>query len=368
MHACYQKAAGNPSDEQLGVINALALAEMTADDVYVRTAFLAHNGIDRDKEAFDDTLLESFTNSLPGKGLFNKHPMSFDGDSGPGIGRWFSARVVSMSPDEARTALKEPKLQFPPSTETAKLLEASFYIPRSNKNVDLIADIDAGIAGDVSIGFRAADRTAITDGTSDDVVAYRLLGPGEAYEGSLVWLGAQPGARVHKGATRADDLTQEDEMSAKDLEKANDRIKSLETESKDLKPKAKQFDAIEAACGEEAVKSPEAMARAIQDGNDYRKEVVDDIVAAERLAGMVEGDDEKAVEAAKAQYKGWSLAKLIAWQGKLKSVAPKGESQIDGGDPNATGAEEGGKDTKKTDEKGVPTLLNNPAICSVKAA
>ena len=196
-----QKTAAIATDEDLAAINALALAEMTADDVYVRTAYLAHNGIDRDKEVFDDSLLEAFANSLPGKGLFIKHPMGYDGDSGPGIGRWFRAQVVDMSLDESRAVLKEPKLQFPPSTETAKLLEASFYIPRTEKNAGLLADIDAGIAGDLSIGFRTSDRAPITDGVSDDVIAYRLMAPGEAYEGSLVWLGAQPGARVHKAAS-----------------------------------------------------------------------------------------------------------------------------------------------------------------------
>ncbi len=218
----HTKAAtgGKATAEQLTQINKFALEEMTADDVYVRTAYLAHNGIDRDKEAFDDALLESFTASLPGKGLFVKHPMGYDGDTGPGVGRWFAAKVVSMSLDEARAALDTPNLQFPPSTQTAKLLEASYYMARTPKNAGLIADTDAGIAGDVSIGFRAADRAAIMDG--ENVIAYRLLPPGEAFEGSLVWLGAQPGARVHKSARRA---------GASD----GDRVRELEVENAQLR-------------------------------------------------------------------------------------------------------------------------------------
>ncbi len=44
-----------------------------------------------------------------------------------------------------------------------------------------------------------------------------------------------------------------------------------------LKPKAIWLEHIEAACGEEVVKSPEMMARAIQDADDARRDLVNDI-------------------------------------------------------------------------------------------
>lgn len=201
--AAFCKSAGSPSTEQLAAINTLALATLAAADVYVRTAYLAHNAIDRDGEVFDDAVLDDFARTLPGKGLFVRHPGGWDGDSGPGIGRWFAARVVSLPMDEARAALREPGLKFPASAQMAKLLEASFFIPRSAKNADMLVDLDAGVAGDVSIGFRAADRAGVQD-ASGNIVAQRILGPGEAMEGSLVWLGAQPGARVTKAAAPND--------------------------------------------------------------------------------------------------------------------------------------------------------------------
>lgn len=194
-------ANGKPSAEQLAAINVYALDALTADQVYVRTAYLAHNGIDRDNEVFDGALLREFARSLPGKGLFVRHPGGWDGDSGPGVGRWFEARVVSMTVDEARAALREPNLQWPDGTEQAELLEASYYIPRSDKNADLITDVNAGVASDVSIGFRASQRTDIMD-ANGEVIARRLHAPGEALEGSLVWLGAQPGARTVKSLER----------------------------------------------------------------------------------------------------------------------------------------------------------------------
>lgn len=214
--------AGAPTPDQLKAINGYALAEMGADQVYVRTAYLAHNGIDRDHEVFDDALLDDFARTLPGKGMFVRHPGGWDGDSGPGVGRWFAAQVVSVSLDEARVRLREPNLQFPPATAVAKLLEASFYVPRTNKNANLLDDIDAGVAGDVSIGFSAADRTSIRDANGNEI-AMRLLGPGEAAEGSLVWLGAQPGARVHKSTSRGNVISEREMLlqKIKKLERDN---------------------------------------------------------------------------------------------------------------------------------------------------
>ena len=344
----FRKEAGNATPEHLAVINRFALAELTAEQVYVRTAYLAHNAIDRDGEVFDDALLDSFALTLVGKGLFVKHPGSWDGDSGPGVGRWFSARTVTMSLDEARVALHEPNLKFPPSTQMAKLLETSAYLPRSGKNADLIADIDAGVAGDVSIGFRATDRSAVTD-TAGNTIAMRILGPGEALEGSLVWLGAQPGARVHKSANR-NELAQETDMDPKELKALQDNFAAAE-------PKAKNYDAIEKAIGKELADNPAALKQAVTDAKIYRDGLIDSIVAAERLGGMV-GDDEKAVTEAKSGYADWPISKLRAWKEKLGKTAPPGGT-LKGGDPNATGAPAPGE---RQDKGAVPSPINNPAV------
>jgi hypothetical protein len=191
--------SGMPDSEALAMINSMALTPLEAREIYTRTVYLAHNAIDRDDEVFDDALLDDFATTLPGKGLFVRHPGGWDGDSGPGEGRFYAARVVDMSLDEARELLREPGLRFAPGTERAKLLEASFYAVRTDENATLLRKIDAGVAGDVSIGFRAAERTNI-HGADGAAVARRLHAPGEALEGSLVWLGAQPGARIHKAA------------------------------------------------------------------------------------------------------------------------------------------------------------------------
>lgn len=320
------EGAGAPSEAHLAQINKLALRALNADEVYVRTVYLAHNAIDRDREAFDDTLINDFANTLPGKGLFVRHPGGWDGDSGPGVGRWIDARVVDMPLDEARTVLREPKLAWPPGTERAKLLESTFYLLRTSDTKDLIDKIDGGIAADVSIGFRAADRSGISD-AAQNTIAYRLLGPGEALEGSLVWLGAQPGARVHKSATREDET-----MTPEEIKALQAKLAAAEKAAADNKAKAEAHDALMKELGD--AKSVAALKAAAADGAAYRAQIVDDIVKAERIAGMIKGDDEKAVNEAKAQYADWPLSRLKAWAEKLGKTETKG-GHLQGGDPNA---------------------------------
>ena len=191
--------AATPSADQLAAINRYAIEELAAADVYVRTMYLAHNAIDRDREVMDAALLDAFARTLPGKGLFVRHPTGFDGDSGPGEGRFFEARVQEMTIDAARALLNEPGLMWPPGETSARVLVASFYSIRTGENEALLAKIDAGVAGDVSIGFWASERSAILDANGTRI-ATRLQAPGEALEASLVWLGAQPGARIRKAA------------------------------------------------------------------------------------------------------------------------------------------------------------------------
>lgn len=193
------KSTGNPSSEELATINTFALRQLSASEVYARSMVLAHNAIDRDGDVFDSALLDDFAKTLPGKGLFVKHPMGWDGDSGPGVGLFYRAKVTMMSQDAARTLMKQPDLRWPTPDENAFLLEADFFIMKTEHNNELISKIDGGIAAYVSVGFNAQQRTDVTDGNGN-VIARRLLAPGEALEGSLVWLGAQPGARIHKSA------------------------------------------------------------------------------------------------------------------------------------------------------------------------
>lgn len=355
------KAAGDPSTEQLALINAYTLNDLAATDVYVRTAYLAHNGIDRDGEVFDDALLADFARTLPGKGLFVRHPGGWDGDSGPGVGRWFSARVVEMSHAEARAALRQPGLRWPAMNTTAKLLECSFYIPRTGKNQDLIADIDAGVARDQSIGFRAADRSAITD-EHEQRVAWRLHAPGEALEGSLVWLGAQPGAGVHKSASNLPIHTTEDpamKLTDDQIKKLQDEHAAFKAQIESLSGVAETLKAVQAAVGDDLVANPAALKQAVEDGQAYRKELIDGIVKAKRLLGMV-GDSEDDAKAAAALYAHADISTLKTEAAGYAKQATQG-GRLQGGDPNTTGAARA-QDPGEQEEKDLTNPLDNPLL------
>lgn len=365
-NAAFKAASGQPDDTQLAVINDYTLAVLTSEEVYVRTAYIAHNAIDRDQEVFDDALLDVFARTLPGKGLFVKHPRGWDGDSGPGVGRWFGASVVEMSLDDARKALRQPGLQWPPGTEVAKLLEGDFYIPRTNGNDDLIKNVDAGVASDVSIGFSAADRVPITD-HADKVIAMRWVSPGEALETSLVWLGAQPGARAHKDLSSNNSNEETDAMSAEQLKVLQDAKDALQKKHDDLKTATAKalglFDAIKNAFKEELTNNTDAVIKAINDGLAYHKTLVADVIAAERKAGLI-GDTPEETTAAEKAYGDWGCDKLKAWAVKLnKTAAPDDGGSVAGGDPNASAAD---KDAAQNKDANSP--FNNEAVTGVKAA
>lgn len=388
-HGTFAKAAGGkPDDTQLELINQITLEPITADQVYVRTVYLAHNAIDRDGDVFDDALLDDFANTLPGKGLFVKHPLGWDGDTGPGVGRFFSSRTFTTSQDEARQLLREPKLRFPPANEQAKILEGSFFISRTEKHTGLISDIDLGIASDVSVGFRASDRSAITNGATDERIATRLLGPGEALEGSLVWLGAQPGARVHKQASLFDDELGEHEVdelkkllesiqkSLNDLAgnkaegtdntKVLAELESLKTKCEEMGVKVVVLDDLRKALGDDAdelLKTPEVIVSMINDARAARTKLIDDVIAAERVAGLLEKDDDEGIAAAKKDYQDFSTERLQKMLATAQKRSP-GKGPEHGGDPNATGA-----DNRKTDgEKDMKSYGDNPLLGGQAAA
>lgn len=323
---------GKPTPEQLAAINGFTLEAMTADQVYARSFYMAHNAMDRDQECFAEPLLADFAKTMPGKGMFVKHPMSYDGDTGPGAGRWYGAEVQRMSFAEARQALRQPDLQWPPTAKEAQILVTHGYMPVTDGNKDLRANIDAGVAGDCSIGFNAMDRIKVMD-AEQNLMGYQWTGPGEALEGSLVWLAAQPGARAYKSLDR--EPNEETDMELKD---ALALITKHENRIKELEPKAASFDAISNAVGGEFAANPGALKRAVEDGTGAREQAISDIVAIERQNKEV-GDSEAEVKAAKAVYADMPMKTLGSILGKLKGLQKTAGGDLGGGDPNGgTGA------------------------------
>jgi len=344
------KSAGAPSDAQLAQILAFCLnQEMSADQLYTRSFVLAHNCIDRDNEVFDEGVLADFAKTLPGKGIFIKHPNSWDGDSGPAEGKVYNATLQTMSLAEAQAYLKEPNLTLPPDRSMVTLLTTDGYFAKTPENTALLTKMDAGIAGDVSIGFSATSRVPIKDAQGRELQACRILGPGEGLEQSLVWLGAQPGARAVKGATRSNqNHSEETDMDQKefDTQLAAEKAKTAAEAAKALANETAKtaLEALKNALGKDhaaLADNPAELATLALAGKAARESLVDDVIADLRQKGAV-GDKPEEVQAAKKAYAGMPFAHLKALagtSGKAANDAPP-RSPMANGNPNVTGAKD----------------------------
>lgn len=342
------KSSGTPDETQLQAIRQYTLRDFEPEELMVREFVLCHNCIDRDNEVFDEGLLADFERTLPGKGVHIRHPGAWDGDSGPGEGRVFGARRERMTLDAARTLLREPTLNLPPDRTEAELVFASAYFVRTDENRALLMKLDAGIAGDVSVGFAHSGSEMVRDTEGREMRTRRWRAPGEAQEMSLVWLGAQPGARAVKNAPAYSTHEDEDMELKEQLTKAQTRVTELETETAGLKQAASQAEALKTALGDNAelAKTPEKLAELAAAGAAYRDDLVDQIVKGERLAGAC-GDSEDDVKARKAVYANSPLSTLKALAKGFESIS-KGAGQINGGstDPERPAEGQGGTAAK----------------------
>lgn len=331
-------AAGAPTTEQLAAIRPYMLRDFDAAEIVVREFVLCHNAIDRDNEVFDEPLLADFARSLPGKGVFVVHPTSWRSDGGPGEGRCFDARVERMSQDAARTLLREPMLTWPPDRTDASLLFASAYFVKTSENEALLLKMDAGIVGDCSVGFCATGPLPIRDNAGRELEARRYVSPGEAHEFSLVWLGAQTGARAIKSFTPPTEPAMTPEQIAA-LQQENTTLKAAQTAGNAT---VTAMAALKTALGEDAalLDDPKALASAVKAAKDYRTALVEDVVAGERQMGLV-ADDEASVKAHRDFLAVMPLALLEARAKQCAKQAPRG-GRVTPTDPNL-GAPKGAK-------------------------
>ena len=339
-----RKAAATPTAEQLAAINAFTLREFAADELHVRTFVVCHNCVDRDNECFDEALLRDFAKSLPGKGVFVKHPTGWDGDSGPGEGLVFAARTETMSLEAAQDLMRGQPLQLAPDRTQVEVVLADSYFPKTADNAALLTKLDAGVACFVSVGFSAADRQKVTDAAGNEYELRRWLGPGEAHEMSLVWLGAQPGARAVKSAPRnneAIDMTLQEQLDAERAKNAELTAALDAAKSANNAPLA----ALKTALGDAAALADDAagLAKLALAGQEHKAALIADIIKADRLAGLV-GDAEADTEAARKEYDGMPLAALKRLHvSASKALAAAGTGTVAGGEVNTQPAAGGGQ-------------------------
>ena len=181
-------SSGAPTAAQLEAINALAKTRLNGEQVYVFSLRLCDDRIDRDGERFDTGALPGLAKLFLGKTGILDHRWSTENQ----VARIFETQVVKEK-DES-------------------YIRAWAYIRRGGKNDELIADIEAGIKKEVSVGCAMAQAVCSICGSEygtcghvkgehydGQICAVILKEPVDAYEFSFVAVPAQREAGVMKG-------------------------------------------------------------------------------------------------------------------------------------------------------------------------
>lgn len=186
-------SSGMPTAVQLEAINAQAKAKLTAEQVYVFSLRLCDDQVDRDQERFDTAALPALAKLFIGKTGIVDHRWSAENQ----VARIFETQVV-----------KERNVSY---------IKAWAYIRRGGSNDEIIADIEAGIKKEVSVGCAMGMAVCSVCGSEygtcghckgecyDGQVCCAILKePMDAYEFSFVAVPAQREAGVLKGFGRRD--------------------------------------------------------------------------------------------------------------------------------------------------------------------
>lgn len=265
---------GAPSAMQLEKINALAKARLNGEQVYVFSLRLCDDQMDRDFERFDTQALPELARMFLGKTGIVDHQWSTEKQ----VARIFETQVVQEG--------------------SVSYIKAWAYIRRGGANEETIADIEAGIKKEVSVGCAMGQAVCSicggeygtcghSKGQSYDgqVCCAILRQPVDAYEFSFVAVPAQREAGV---------------------------LKAMGAGQKRLKELAEQFGAQ----GEyQALKQQAAL------GQRYRKELEDSVV---RLGLSLELGLQEPVLRRLAQCAGAEdlTAVKAAWQERLEQLMP----------------------------------------------
>lgn len=173
---------------QMEAINAQARTQLTAEQVYVFSVRLCDDQIDRDGERFDTAALPVLAKLFIGKTGIVDHKWSSDSQ----VARIFATEVVQE--------------------QGVSYIKAWAYIRRGGSADEVIADIEAGIKKEVSVGCSMGRSVCSICGTDYGECGHHkgefydgqlccaiLKEPMDAYEFSFVAVPAQRDAGVLKG-------------------------------------------------------------------------------------------------------------------------------------------------------------------------
>ena len=185
---------GTPDGQDLAEINRLAKTPLAPEQVYTFNLRLCDNEVDRDLERFDPDALEELGRLFLGKSGVFDHQWSAQGQTA----RIYRTEVVS-----------EPARRTTAGDEYC-WLKGWAYLLRTEKNAELIAEIEGGIKKEVSVGCSMGKSVCSICGAEDGCghekgqryggkLCFReLREPLDAYEWSFVAVPAQRSAGVLK--------------------------------------------------------------------------------------------------------------------------------------------------------------------------
>lgn len=220
-----QKAAavvsgGTPDDAQLAKINLYSKTPLTSEEVYCFNVRLCDDQPDRDYERFDTAALPVLAELFRGKTGIADHDWSTERQ----IARIFDTEVLCES--------------------GVSYIRASCYMLRTEKNADLIREIEGGIKKEVSVGCSVANtvcsvcglpygscehhKGTVYDGKACIAV---LCDPVDAYEFSFVAVPAQREAGVMKKAEGGVFMTLDELVSKSGTPALHDCLKELQRDA-----------------------------------------------------------------------------------------------------------------------------------------
>ena len=189
--AAAAEGSGVATAAQMEAINVQAKGKLRAENVYVFSVRLCDDQPDRDMEQFDTAALPALAKMFIGKTGIVDHQWSSENQ----VARIFQTQVVQE--------------------DGVSYIKAWAYIRRGSHTEELIADIEAGIKKEVSVGCSMGRAVCSVCGSEygtcghqkgepyDGMVCHAILKePMDAYEFSFVAVPAQSEAGVMKGIGR----------------------------------------------------------------------------------------------------------------------------------------------------------------------
>ncbi len=213
-------AVGVPDAQALEKINRYSKSPLTAEQVYCFDVRLCDDQPDRDFERFDTAALSEMAELFLGKTGIADHDWSAERQ----VARIFDAQVVTQN--------------------GISYLKAQCYLLRTQKNEELIAEIEGGIKKEVSIGCAMGKSICSVCGKpygscehrkgvcyGEDVCLAVLSEPIDAYEFSFVAVPAQKHAGILKAWKGGECMSLKELVTQNGTPELIERFKVLEQEA-----------------------------------------------------------------------------------------------------------------------------------------